>query len=43
VGTAVKMGRGISDLYVDSTIKQVCRGWAIVKSRTKASEISSSS
>ena len=43
MGTAVKMGRGISDLYVDSTIKQVCRGWEIAKSRTRVREINSRS
>ena len=41
VGTVVKMGRGMPDLYRDRhKIKQVCRGWAIAKSRTRVSEIS---
>ena len=42
-GTSVKMGRGIPDLYMDRHDKQVCRGWAVAKSRTRVSEISSSS
>ena len=40
VGTAVKIGRGMPDLYT-GMIKQVCRGWAIAKNSTKVSEISS--
>ena len=35
------MGRGISDL--DRHDKQGCRGWMTAKSRTRVSEINSSS
>ena len=41
MGTAVKMGRGT--FTWTGVIKQVCRGWAVTKSRTRVSEISSSS
>ena len=43
MGTAVKMGKGMPDLYTDRHDESVCRGWAIAKSRTRVSEISSSS
>ena len=42
MGTAVKMGRGMPDLYTDM-IMQVCSSWAIAKSRARVSEISSNS
>ena len=37
------MGRGMPDLHKDRQIKQVFRGQATAKSRTRVSEISSSS
>ena len=40
--TAVKIGRGMPDLYKDRQIKQVFQGWATAKSRTRVREISSS-
>ena len=40
-GTVAKMGREMSDL--DRHDEAVCRGWAIAKSRTRVSEINSSS
>ena len=43
VGTEVKMGGGCLTFTQTGMIKQVCRGWAIAKSRTKATEIRSSS
>ena len=43
IGTVVKMGRGMPDFIQTGMIKQVCRGWAIAKSRTRVSEINSSS
>ena len=41
MGTAVKMERGMPAW--SGMIKQVCRGWVIAKSRTRVSEINSSS
>ena len=43
VGTVVKEGKGMPDLYWTAMIKQVCRGWSVAKSRTRVSEMSSSS
>ena len=43
MGTVVKEGKGMPDLYWTAMIKQVCRGWSVAKSRTRVSEISSSS
>ena len=40
---AVEMGRGMPDLYTTGMSKLVCKGWAVAKSRTRVSEISSSS
>ena len=37
------MGRGMPDLYTTGMSKLVCKGWAVAKSRTRVSEISSSS
>ena len=34
------MGRMVPTLTWTGMIKQVCRGWAIAKSRTRVSEIS---
>ena len=42
-GRAVKMGRGCLTFTQTGTIKQVCEGWAVAKSKTRVSEISSSS
>ena len=42
-GPVVKMGRGCLTFTWTGMIKQVSRGWAIAKSRTRVSEISSSS
>ena len=41
--TAVKLGGGCLTFTQTGMIKQVCRSWAIAKSRTRVSEISSSS
>ena len=41
MGTAVKMGRGC--LAWTGMIRQVFRGWVVAKSRTRVSEINSSS
>ena len=35
------MGRGMPDLYTTGMSKLVCKGWAVAKSRTRVSEISS--
>ena len=43
VGTAVKMVGGCLTFTQTGMIKQVCRGQAIAKSRTRVSEINSSS
>ena len=39
MGTVVKEGKGMPDLYWTAMIKQVCRGWSVAKSRTRVSEI----
>ena len=43
MGRAVKMGVGCLTFTQTGMMKRVCRGWAIAKSRTSVSEISSNS